>query len=858
MCVRLIERIDNSGCNALHYAARNGKCNVLDLLISLYEERSYSIDTQDFRGRSPLHEAVRSGKLESVISLMKAGANPVLLDGRKRSMLHAVAEYDLLTAGRCAQKGRDKEALNGRLSRNLHLTEPSYVKDPISSLNLIIDEEQQATQIRQIVKVLLEAGVDLVGLDDGLHTAYDVALMLGNQAVTHELAPLIAVIGEGGLLPLDPIAAVMDLSARSNLSSSLEQLDPDCDWKYVMERVFSSGDVTAVKILRERHIPLVNEDGSSALHFAVRWGMVSMVESLCLSADEINACVPPLLLTAAKRSETNIAMLKCLLYTGADVNFAFIEKRAHTNDLDSITIAQLLSTGHHYWYSRALSLVIDVGADIEAENHDGSSCLHIALSRHGQVFLPTEAVNGFWADDTLEVLLEHDAMVNKVSSKGLTPLNVSLHSGRGRHPIEKLLEYGADGASGPMPALASAIDSADLETVMLFLEMGANPNVQYTALTKKRYEDELVVETPLFNAAATPPRWAAGALNSAVARSEIQSTIVDLLLEYGANPLQEMNKGTSTVLHEIAARNGLLTKRLLEGIDLETRDSEGRTALHRACQLRGSYKRTLEDEHAALVLIDNDVDVHAQDDAGNTPLYYSTLANLEKTSTALVSKGASARIKNKNGQSPMHAACVKAVNHGYISFKRWAVELLLSAGADPLERTLDGKSILHHLAPELMRLSSKDGADKKSQYDEKKNPAELAALKQLYQRLRSLGCDPEAQDKAGNTPIFDYVAAIKIYSEVSVNHPPDEKDQREMFCSHDIFKVNDKGEGLLHVVAQRQESCDGDGKDGVRLFELLVSLGLDPRKEDGRGWSALDVAAACDNHLILDLYARKD
>jgi hypothetical protein len=42
------------------------------------------------------------------------------------------------------------------------------------------------------------------------------------------------------------------------------------------------------------------------------------------------------------------------------------------------------------------------------------------------------------------------------------------------------------------------------------------------------------------------------------------------------------------------------------------------------------------------------------------------------------------------------------------------------------------------------------------------------------------------------------------------------------------------------------------------LFKCLVEMGLDPGRENGRGASAVDIAAACGNEGILGLFARDE
>jgi hypothetical protein len=88
----------------------------------------------------------------------------------------------------------------------------------------------------------------------------------------------------------------------------------------------------------------------------------------------------------------------------------------------------------------------------------------------------------------------------------------------------------------------------------------------------------------------------------------------------------------------------------------------------------------------------------------------------------------------------------------------------------------------------------------------------LAEFTQLYQRFVEAGCDRNARDNFGNTPLFPYVAAVKPRNELLpyVSHACE--DIKRMFEQHDIFAVNDEGDTLLHVVAGRKYDWRDDGE----------------------------------------------
>jgi hypothetical protein len=87
----------------------------------------------------------------------------------------------------------------------------------------------------------------------------------------------------------------------------------------------------------------------------------------------------------------------------------------------------------------------------------------------------------------LDVLLEYGANVNIVASKtNLTPLNSALEAKRGPLIVKKLLSYDADGTFGPKPAIASAIDSLDYQSLEILPAAGADPIIVYKSTDLKR------------------------------------------------------------------------------------------------------------------------------------------------------------------------------------------------------------------------------------------------------------------------------------------------------------------------------------------------------------------------------------
>jgi hypothetical protein len=133
----------------------------------------------------------------------------------------------------------------------------------------------------------------------------------------------------------------------------------------------------------------------------------------------------------------------------------------------------------------------------------------------------------------------------------------------------------------------------------------------------------------------------------------------------------------------------------------------------------------------------------------------------------------------------------------------------------------------------------------------------LAEFKALYQHFVDSGCDREGRDNLGNSPLWPYVKKLKLRNDYIRVSAPAEEDVKEMFDNHDVFAVNYEGDTLLHAVAARVEEEDS-GPDGLWLFKELMKRGLDARKQNKKGVSSLDVAAAFGNEDILGLFAREE
>jgi hypothetical protein len=132
--------------------------------------------------------------------------------------------------------------------------------------------------------------------------------------------------------------------------------------------------------------------------------------------------------------------------------------------------------------------------------------------------------------------------------------------------------------------------------------------------------------------------------------SEGKPDVLSLLMLYGADPNVRQKKDGQSALHlAVESCNMDCIQCLLENatVDPEARCYEGKTALHRACELNLS--------HAAELLCQR-CRVDTADSAGNTPLYYAVEQDSIEIVILLLKFGASVNVRNKKGQNVMEMA----------------------------------------------------------------------------------------------------------------------------------------------------------------------------------------------------------
>ena len=374
--------------------------------------------------------------------------------------------------------------------------------------------------------------------------------------------------------------------------------------------------------------------GRSPLHYAVLWGLNSMVEFLATEHPQdvysrsLPDSVTPLHL-ASKKGHVKVA--RFLLERDADVT-------AKNTDME--TPLHLASQEGHV---EVASMLIERGADVTAQNKDGETPLHLA-SNWGHV-------------EVAGMLIERGADVTVQNKVGSTPLHLA--SQRGQVEVAgMLIERGADVTAQDKEGKTPLLLASRAEIASVLIERGADLTAQ-----------DKYGETSLY-----------------LALRGRQLKVAGVLMERGADVTVRNGDG-STPLHQASYSGDVgIAGMLIEcGADVEAQDKNGWTPLHLASQ-QGELE-------VANMLIERGANVATQNEFGLTALHLASQQGQLEVASMLIEHGANVTALTKDNSTSLHLAATLS-HYSRMPPQQYAevARLLLGHGADITVRDKDGRT----------------------------------------------------------------------------------------------------------------------------------------------------------------------
>ncbi|KAK7177745.1 ankyrin repeat protein [Paraphaeosphaeria sporulosa] len=630
----------------------------------------------------------------------------------------------------------------------------------------------------------------------------------------------------------------------------------------------SEGHVDVVRLLLDRgaDVNTTDKDNLTALHRAADQGHGEVIRWLLDSGADVNAKDPDGL-TALRRaaSRGNMAVMKRLLNGGADINAKdnegqtalhlaasqwhealvgwLLDGRAdvNTKDNDGLTaLHRAVGHGHeaiwrlrhrgantHVWmalhrttsrrHTAVVGRLLEGGADANTKDKDGLTALHRAASRgHTAV---------------VALLLNGGANSNAKDNDGWTPLHQAVNQGY-ITVVFRLLDRAAD--------------------------VNAKDNSRWTPLHRVADQGYTVIVGPLLNSGADVNAkdndgWTP--LHRAV--NQGHAVVVGRLLDGGADVNARAKDGL-TALHRAASRghdamwrppdrgaNTYLAmalhfmERLLDGV--ANSKAKGKIEL---TALPGFRRQTM----VVGRLLNGGADVNAKDDDGRTALHRAVSQGHMMIVFDLLNYKADFNAKDNNGWTALHQAASQGqvfvvgllLNNAARVNARFEVGLALHGGADANAKDNDGWTPLHRAADqghdEVIQRLLDGGAEANAKDNNGWTSLHRAANQGHYDVIGGLlggGADVDAKDKDGLTALHRAASC----GHDAMRQPPDPR-APYMSIMHLVGRILDVPKDKLTTL------CGTAPRGHAVVVMRLLDGGADVNAKDNNGRTALRWAAS--------------
>ncbi|KAH8648295.1 ankyrin repeat-containing domain protein [Tricladium varicosporioides] len=871
--------------NALHLACRARQSNVVGYLCHTYPTM---INHRDSSGRSPLHDACASGRYESVRALLQAGAKISTVDNNKRTPLHSCAEYadeERLWTLLARKNGPCDHQIQDRFRpspKDNPFYQPWYTSEDRPGTLAIVQDNPSITLT---VKELLVAGSNVLASDSFRRTPLDLAIEYDCQEMVNTLKSFYDLVHEKWNLKSNdlrmqtimqlkgPNLSKLALSKPSsqeiveNLSTYLPFLQFD-DIEWISK---NGGNITC---MNESTGELSSQP--SLVYVAASKGFTSLMRTFgdlavfndnpetvqarlkdLPDADNSQLHIKlfaPTLYVACGRELPNMDMIKLLVEEcGVRIDaHALVEAERWAKIKEFVeggTALHVLAKAKYWWQLEALRYLLKHGAQIDAKNENGETPLHIACTGYTYPDMNcTNEVYGFWRIECVKILLNSGADVNDLDKNRLSCLHKACTSPQ---IMRILLEHGADINLGKLSPIFPTIQMQCLETLTILLDAGADPN----AIDENNACDGFAVDWS-FKERSKSALSCASFANLHNQQAKNSRLLVKLLIERGANIYAPISD-SETLVHyvfeyaEYEIVCGFLD--LSDKIDFNARDHKGRTIFLAACEW---LERHWDAKAKApfLVALEFGADPMAVDNNNRNALHHLLDNNGmgdDAINQFLAYPAASALLRQKDGSG------FTPLNCALRSLRPSVVQAIVNMKEDLLSADPTGATALHRIAAQYI---SKRAEPRKGSWGRDHGPGFYSDALILWKMFLSLGGSINVRDKEGSPPLFYYLSSPQRND---YDEPEDScchLENLDAYFSEEVAKnldwhaKNNDGENALHVIARRAKNQQTKPKHDKMLFQFFMSKGLNPLEEDGKGRSSLDIAAACEQKGILELF----
>ncbi|MDO6759577.1 ankyrin repeat domain-containing protein [Tamlana sp. 2_MG-2023] len=519
----------------------------------------------------------------------------------------------------------------------------------------------------------------------------------------------------------------------------------------------------------------------------------------------------------------NLEQFKIEINNAFDINTK-LEDKAH-----------LLHYASQLGQNEIVAFLLDEAVDINAKSNEGIRPLHMAVN--------------YARLSTVKLLLERGADIHALSKDGYQPIHTACFSNGTPEVLQCLIDNNADvhaKIARDSVALNMAIENNKIELVELLIANGADVNnIDETKFTPLFYaiknDQGEILELLIKHGADIHHRVSKDISALIYCTKGGKADCIKPLIEAGYDYLKEDNGESPFHCAAIKGFGYVLQKAAESGVDLNFKDSKGKTMLDYTFEnenefamktlLKAGAKITTEqlqlaaqngDSDSLVKLIEIDPDavfknkrslIHAVIEAGKPKLLE---ALLEKSTKNI-------NLQDNEGNTPLHFATYE--------YNQKLLPLLINAGADPTLINNKGDNIINRMNPDISSeniLLLKEYTElftRKSKYDE--TPMEYALANSYCKSYPAFAqihfeMNDETEYSKGFTPI-QMAAALGVKEALD-----------QLIKENRLNDINDSGNNLLWFLIPL-EAYD---KENSRI-KRIIDAGIEVNHKNNDGVTAL-------------------